>query len=613
MALAQRGDAPNRSKLKSHLDAHRQSSSSGQITCFVTQPDNVVLHVDVDGKAKGQEVLNKICTLLGIQDEADYFGLQYALSKGDLIWLNMRNRLSKQIPGSPPFKLFFKVKYFVPPYNLVLEETKHQFYLNAVQQLKLGLWDAETSLELQSRLIALMTYVQFGGFNSATTPCKYACFWSDRRAEIPHEVISMAATFHRQLTGMSVRAAQYELLRTTHEEVPAFGVYFYQILDMFGRRLLMGVGPEFVALCQTDFSFIERFPYCRLKTVTISGRVVTLNLLEDDASVKMRNYELSSKRSADCLYRSITELHCFFRCDNIRDDVLNRTNPSINFATIFDHNNTREYTFDVRYTSREVHDRARRNLYHAANEASGSFGNAMTTAATTVVGSAESGGSAGVTSPLSIGSMHQFEDSTHVTASSPTSLNPITSHTSHSDSMASMEEEVQEMLQRWRREEVKCRVCMDRPVKCVFVPCGHLSCEECGLRLTHCHICRKAIELRQRCYFPWDEDQKFPSLSSHPPCSASSSAVTAAAAVVDRAVAKSHRTVAFNIHENAESDVEGGAGSSSDEEEEGTESGEVMQPGAFDFFHRHRRQSERDRQSSSTSSALSAPLERVSP
>ena len=81
---------------------------------------------------------------------------------------------------------------------------------------------------------------------------------------------------------------------------------------------------------------MTRFPYCRLKTVTIAGRVVTLNLLEDDGSVRMRNYELSSKRSADCLYRSITELHCFFRCDNIREDVLNRTNPSINFS-IFDH------------------------------------------------------------------------------------------------------------------------------------------------------------------------------------------------------------------------------------------------------------------------------------
>lgn len=60
MALAHRGDALVSSKLKGHMDTHRQSSSSGQITCFVTQPDNVVLHIDVDSKAKGQEVLNKV-------------------------------------------------------------------------------------------------------------------------------------------------------------------------------------------------------------------------------------------------------------------------------------------------------------------------------------------------------------------------------------------------------------------------------------------------------------------------------------------------------------------------------------------------------------------------
>ncbi|KAL5968295.1 E3 ubiquitin-protein ligase MYLIP [Taenia solium] len=253
----------------------------------------------------------------------------------------------------------------------------------------------------------------------------------------------------------------------------------------------------------------------------------------------------------------------------------------------------REYTFDVRYTSREVHDRARRNLYHAASEASSSFGNSVAIATTTVVGSA--------------GATNQFEDCTHIGAASPTSLNRITSLASHSDSMASVEEEVQEMLQRWRREEVKCRVCMDRLIKCVFVPCGHLSCEECGLRLTHCHNCRTAIELRQRCYFPWEEDEKSPSPSSNPPCPTSSTAVIAPTAVMDSATARPQRTVAFDIHENVES------GSSSDEEEEGTESGEAMQPGAFDFFHRHKRHCERERQSSSTSSALSTPMDRVSP
>lgn len=75
---------------------------------------------------------------------------------------------------------------------------------------------------------------------------------------MPHDVLSIAANYHRQLTGMSVSSAEYELLRMAHEEVPAYGVYFYTILDMFGHRLLMGVGPEYVSLCQMDSTFIER-------------------------------------------------------------------------------------------------------------------------------------------------------------------------------------------------------------------------------------------------------------------------------------------------------------------------------------------------------------------
>ncbi|VDM36591.1 unnamed protein product [Hydatigera taeniaeformis] len=98
---------------------------------------------------------------------------------------------------------------------------------------------------------------------------------------------------------------------------------------------------------------------------------------------------------------------------------------------------SREYTFDVRYTSREVHDRARRNLYHAASEASSSFGNSLGTAPTTLVGSAES---AGGTNQLPTDSMHQPEDTTLITTASPASLNRLTPHASNSDSIASIEE-----------------------------------------------------------------------------------------------------------------------------------------------------------------------------
>ncbi|NXC49616.1 BIR7B protein, partial [Penelope pileata] len=51
----------------------------------------------------------------------------------------------------------------------------------------------------------------------------------------------------------------------------------------------------------------------------------------------------------------------------------------------------------------------------------------------------------------------------------------------------------EEQLRRLQEEKM-CKVCMDRDVSVVFVPCGHLvACEECALNLSLCPICRAVI------------------------------------------------------------------------------------------------------------------------
>ncbi|NXX45234.1 BIR7B protein, partial [Tricholaema leucomelas] len=52
----------------------------------------------------------------------------------------------------------------------------------------------------------------------------------------------------------------------------------------------------------------------------------------------------------------------------------------------------------------------------------------------------------------------------------------------------------EEQLRRLQ-EERTCKVCMDRDVSVVFVPCGHLvACGECALNLRLCPICRAVIQ-----------------------------------------------------------------------------------------------------------------------
>ncbi|KAL8179644.1 UNVERIFIED_CONTAM: hypothetical protein K2H54_070292, partial [Gekko kuhli] len=51
------------------------------------------------------------------------------------------------------------------------------------------------------------------------------------------------------------------------------------------------------------------------------------------------------------------------------------------------------------------------------------------------------------------------------------------------------------------REERTCKVCMDKEVSIVLIPCGHLVvCAECAPNLRRCPICRGTIRDTMRTF-----------------------------------------------------------------------------------------------------------------
>lgn len=67
--------------------------------------------------------LFQVCRRLGII-EVDYFGLQFTGSKGESLWLNLRNRISQQMDGLAPYRLKLRVKFFVEPHLILQEQTR---------------------------------------------------------------------------------------------------------------------------------------------------------------------------------------------------------------------------------------------------------------------------------------------------------------------------------------------------------------------------------------------------------------------------------------------------------------------------------------------------------
>jgi hypothetical protein len=54
-----------------------------------------------------------------------------------------------------------------------------------------------------------------------------------------------------------------------------------------------------------------------------------------------------------------------------------------------------------------------------------------------------------------------------------------------------MRRDLQEQVARFE-DERNCSICMDHPVDCVFVPCGHAcTCSSCSSKMAECPICRQ--------------------------------------------------------------------------------------------------------------------------
>lgn len=81
----------------------------------------------------------------------------------------------------------------------------------------------------------------------------------------------------------------------------------------------------------------------------------------------------------------------------------------------------------------------------------------------------------------------------------PHGKRPTTSH-QNGFSQERNDEDPLEKLQKLQREK-QCKVCMDRDICIVFIPCGHLAtCKECSESLVKCPICCGAISQKIKTY-----------------------------------------------------------------------------------------------------------------
>uniref|UniRef100_A0A8C7ZTX2 RING-type E3 ubiquitin transferase n=1 Tax=Oryzias sinensis TaxID=183150 RepID=A0A8C7ZTX2_9TELE len=283
--------------------------------CHVTRPDSVVMEVQVDAKANGEDCLNKVCRKLGII-EADYFGLQFTGSKGENLWLNLRNRICQQMDNVTPCRLRLRVKFFVEPHLILQEQTRHLFFLHVKEDLHNG--HLRMGSEQAEELSALLAQAEFGDYNQNT-----AQYWySELCGEEPSAAtINSIISRHKALEGSSQASVEYQALQLV-SSMEHYGVEWHWARDANGQRMAIGVGPEGIAVCKDDFTLVNRISYPIIQIATQSGKSVYLTVTKDTSDSVVLLFKLISNRAASGLYRAITETHAFYRCDTVTNAVM---------------------------------------------------------------------------------------------------------------------------------------------------------------------------------------------------------------------------------------------------------------------------------------------------
>ncbi|MCI4395364.1 hypothetical protein PGIGA_G00179500 [Pangasianodon gigas] len=429
--------------------------------CHVTRPDSVVMEVEVDAKANGEDCLNKVCRKLGII-EVDYFGLQFSGSKGENLWLNLRNRISQQMDSVTPCRLRLRVKFFVEPHLILQEQTRHLFFMHVKEDLHRG--HLHMCSEQAEELSALLAQAEFGDYNQNTA--KY--WYTELCGKDPdQETVNSIIAKHKALEGMSQGSVEYQALQLV-ASLEHYGVEWHWARDAEGQRLAIGVGPDGIAICRDDFSLVNRISYPLIQIATQSGKSVYLTITKESSDSVVLLFKLISNRAASGLYRAITETHAFYRCDTVTNAVMMQYSRDFkgHLASLFLNENInlgKKYVFDIRRTSKEVYDYARRALYNA--------------------GIVDLMSQPGARSPSSRSPWHGQESAPECGGCQQNRM-------------------LQEKLQKLR-EAFLCMLCCEEEIDAAFCPCGHtVCCQNCATQLQSCPVCRSEVEHIQHVYLP---------------------------------------------------------------------------------------------------------------
>eukprot|EP00914_Ancora_sagittata_P014027 GHVO01027475.1.p1 GENE.GHVO01027475.1~~GHVO01027475.1.p1 ORF type:complete len:870 (+),score=149.14 GHVO01027475.1:96-2705(+) len=287
-----------------------QSRNRNMVFCRVNLLDGTDFEVDVDKKAKGSDLVDKVSENLNIM-EKDYFSVSY-MDNNVKFWLAHDKRISKQIHNGPwVFK--FEVKFYPPdPATLQEDITRYQLCLQIRQDILSG--KLPCSFVTHALLGSYTVQSELGDYDIAEhgmgvdyiQDFQFAPNQSD-------ELLEKIADLHQTHRGQTPAEAELHYLENA-KKLAMYGVDLHQAKDSDGVDIMIGVCASGL-LVYRDRLRINRFAWPKILKISYKRNNFYIKIRpgEFEQFESTIGFKLINHRMAKRLWKIAVEHHTFFR------------------------------------------------------------------------------------------------------------------------------------------------------------------------------------------------------------------------------------------------------------------------------------------------------------